>query len=256
MNRRILILYIIGIHMLLAAVIVKSDFKQRVQAKMGALAEAPSEITDHYRQMMYFHKRMDGNVPEGAVVFIGDSITQGLCVSAVISPSVNYGIGNDTTLGVLKRLPAYRSIDRASVVVLAIGINDINIRSNDEILENYRLIIDHIPKRTPIVLSAVLPIDEALKGQEWQGRNDERIKRLNAGIQRLANADRRTFFVDAGPLLVDASGDLADQYHDGDGVHLNSQGNSIWINALRDGIQKAQHGVARGVNSVVLPLQP
>jgi lysophospholipase L1-like esterase len=152
---------------------------------------------------------------------------------------VNYGIGSDTTLGVLKRLPDYRSIDRASVVLLAIGINDMKRRSNDEILENYRLIIEKIPKTTPIVFSAVLPLDEESR-EERQGRNQDRIKLLNSSIQKLANTSSRVFFVDAGSLLVDASGNLADKFHDGDGVHLNSKGNEIWINALRDGIQRAQ----------------
>ncbi len=239
MKRRIAVIYLIGIHVLLAVVLVKSDFIDRVQVRLGTQqAELSPEITEYFLGMLRYHKRMDGNVPDGSVVFIGDSITQGLCVSAVASPSVNYGIEGDTTLGVLQRLPDYRSIDRASAVVLAIGINDMKRRSNDEILENYRLIIEKIPKTIPIVFSAVLPLDEESR-EEWQGRN-HRIRQLNSSIQRLANIDSRVFFVDAGALLIDASGNLADKFHDGDGIHLNSQGNAIWINALRDGIHRAR----------------
>ena len=240
MKKRITIIYLIGMHLLLTVVLLKSDFIERLQTKLGIRqSELSAEITQHFHRMLCYHKRVDGNVPDGSVIFIGDSITQGLCVSAVTCPSVNYGIGSDTTLGVLKRLPDYRSIDRASVVLLAIGINDMKRRSNDEILENYRLIIEKIPKTTPIVFSAVLPLDEESR-EERQGRNQDRIKLLNSSIQKLANTSSRVFFVDAGSLLVDASGNLADKFHDGDGVHLNSKGNEIWINALRDGIQRAQ----------------
>lgn len=223
MKKRIAIIYLICIHLLLAVVLLKSDFIDRVQTKLGIQqTELSAEITQHFHRMLRYHKRMDGNVPDGSVIFIGDSITQGLCVSAVACPSVNYGIGSDTTLGVLQRLPEYRSIDKASAVILAIGINDMKRRSNEEILKNYRSIVGHIPEKTPIVISAILPLDEGSR-QEWQGRNQDRIKSLNLSLEDLA--DSRIFFVDAGPLLVDASGNLADQYHDADGVHLNSKGN-------------------------------
>jgi lysophospholipase L1-like esterase len=244
MKRRIGVIYLVGIHVLLATVLLKSDFIDRVQATLGIQqTDLSPEITEHFQRMLRYHRRMDGNVPDGAVIFIGDSITQGLCVSAVVSPSVNYGIGSDTTLGVLQRLADYKSVNRASAVVLAIGINDMKRRSNEEILKNYRSIIEHIPKTIPIVISAVLPLDEELD-QEWQGRNQDRIKGLNSSIESLANRDSRIFFVNVGPLLVDASGNLADQYHDGDGVHLNSEGNAIWIDVLRAGIQKAQQSSA------------
>jgi len=44
---------------------------------------ADRDITAHYKRMMVYHRYMEGSVPDGAVLFIGDSITQGLCVVAV-----------------------------------------------------------------------------------------------------------------------------------------------------------------------------
>ena len=240
MKKRISVTYLIGVHILLAIVLLKNDFINKVQSELGIWqAGSPHEITQHFHRMLRYHRRMDGNVPDGAVIFIGDSLTQGLCVSAIKSPSVNYGIGSDTTVGVLQRLPNYKSIERASAVVLAIGINDMKRRSNDEILENYRAIIEHLPKTTPVIFSAVLPLDEETR-DEWQGRNQDRIKTLNSDLKHLVLARDNVFFVDAGPLLLDEAGNLADIYHDGDGVHLNSQGNAIWIDALRNGIEIAQ----------------
>ena len=239
MKKSITVAYIVSIHFLLAIVLFKSDFIDRVQAKLGINQEdANSEITDHFRRMRRFHTRMDGNVPDGAFVFIGDSITQGLYVSAVVSPAVNYGISMDTTVGVLQRLADYKSIDRAKAVVLAIGINDMWRRPNKEILRNYRSIIQQIPNTTPIFLSAVLPLDEE-SWDAWQGKNQGQINNFNTSIEMLANANNRIFFIDAGSLLIDASGNLADKYHVGDGIHLNTAGNAVWIEALRNGIEEA-----------------
>ena len=240
MKKRIIYAYIVCIHLLLGVVLLKSYFFQCAEHKQGSSQAATTqpEITQHFKRMLRYHARMDGNVPDGAVVFIGDSITQGLCVSAVAPSSVNYGIGSDTTVGVLQRLPAYKSINRASAVVIAIGINDMRLRSNEDILRNYSAMVEQIPKDMPVIFSAVLPLDQEIRDY-WQGMND-RIKALNAELEGLTEKSENLFFVDAGAILVDDQGNLADEYHDGDGVHLNPKGNAIWIQHLQKAIEKAQ----------------
>ena len=98
--------------------------------------------------MLGYHKRMDGNIPDDSTIFIGDSLTQSLAVSAISPRSVNYGIGNDTLIGVLKRIGEYKSIYRSSMIVIAVGINDLKIGKNiEEILYNYEAIIKKIPHK-------------------------------------------------------------------------------------------------------------
>jgi len=241
MTKRITSTSIVCIHLFLCLVFLTSGCSQHVDQKSDTTPtkKTPSEITQHFKRMLCYHARMDGNVPDGAVIFIGDSITQGLCVSAIACPSVNYGIGSDTTVGVLKRLPSYKSIQRASAIVIAIGINDMRYRSNEDILRNYAAIAKQIPEDVPVIFSAVLPIDEEVRDQ-WQGRRRARIKALNADLETLTKQHENLFFVDAGPLLVDENGNLADQYHVGDGVHLNTAGNAIWIEELRRAIEIAE----------------
>lgn len=248
MKKRIAIAYLIGVHLLLAVVLLKNDFVPHVLYKLGIQHRAStpgwnSEITEHFDRMLRYHRRMDGNVPDGAVVFIGDSITQGLCVSAVASPSVNYGIGSDTTVGVLQRLPVYKSIARASGVVLAIGVNDMKYRLNGDILRNYSAIIERIPDAVPVIISAVLPLnDDARQStvQNSQGPTKTRIFELNSALQRLTRVHGLLRFVDVGPFLADSTGNLARRFDDGDGVHLNSEGNAIWIGHLQKAILEAQ----------------
>ena len=243
MKKQIILAYVIAIHIILGVVLLKSDFIQRVEHKLG-ITTSKTEITEHFHRMLRYHSRMDGNVPNQSVIFIGDSITQGLAVTAVVNPSVNYGIGSDTTVGVMQRLPVYRSIEKATAVVIAIGINDMKYRSNEEILYNFKAIADQIPKNVSIIFSAVLPLDEDVRG-EWQGRNQNRIRELNAKLKGWSETSDNLFFVNAGPQLIDEKGNLADEFHDGDGVHLNSRGNAIWIQQLREAINNAQQSHSR-----------
>jgi lysophospholipase L1-like esterase len=197
------------------------------------LAES-DEITDHYRRMMVYHEYMDGNVPEDAVVFIGDSITQGLCVSAVAPRAINYGIGSDTTFGVLKRMPKYKSLEKCGAVVFAIGVNDLARRSNEDIVDNWKLISERVPENTPVLFSAILPMD--LSQKEGKSMSNERIIELNGALEKLC-AEKGHAFVDAGPQLRNDQGDLDAAFHTGDGVHLNTAGYERWIAVLKEGLQ-------------------
>ncbi len=196
------------------------------------------ELSEHFQRMTTYHKRMDGNVPDGAVLFIGDSITQGLCVSAVCAYGVNYGIGSDTTAGVIERLPWYASAARAGAVVLAIGVNDLGRRDDKYILENLRTILDMLTSKVPVVVSAVLPLDERVE-TVGKGRN-QRIEALNCNVKLLCAEFENAVYVDAFPLLVDDEGFLAAAYHVGDGVHPNTAGYEKWIGALREGLKKVE----------------
>jgi lysophospholipase L1-like esterase len=239
MRKKFLVGYIIFVHLFLVLVLLRSDFITRVGYRVGLIRNVEPEIIQDFEQMIKYHERMDANVPDGAVIFIGDSITQGLCVSAVANPSVNFGIGSDTTVGVLKRLTEYHSLERASVCVISIGINDFRLRGNDEILKNYSLILHAVPPRLPIVFSAILPVDEHFR-DDFAGLN-RRIRELNSGLKAFCEAQNpKCTFVDPGPKLVDYSGNLRKEYYDGDGVHLNGLGNSIWIKELKGIVQKAQ----------------
>lgn len=193
------------------------------------------EITGHYTRMMVYHEYMDGNVPEGAVVFIGDSITQGLCVSAVAPLAINYGIGSDTTFGVLQRLPKYKSLERCKAVVFAIGVNDLSRRDDEEIVKHWQEIMEQIPANTRAVFSGILPLDPESQGRT--SNSNGRIVELNATLEKLCTENGHVF-VNAGPKLSNDEGCLDSAYHTGDGVHLNTAGYDVWISVLREGLEK------------------
>ncbi len=263
MKKRLFVTYLILLHLFVGLVLVKSNFISRVDRKIKLITTNPptlrpttenaSKVKDKSSRMLVYHKRMDDNVPDGAVIFFGDSIMRSLCVSAVVPLSVNFSISGDTSAGVLKRLPEYKSLERASVVVIAIGVNDMWQDSDEDILKNYQSIIQNIPEKGLVVFSAVLPVNE--NGEKYpQGRN-QRIRRLNEKLKTLCASSTRSFFVDAGPFLTDKDGNLSDEFHDGDNIHLNSMGNNIWIRELKKTILKVHQTSASKGGRTMLHLR-
>ena len=232
--------YIVFLHLMLAGVIWKSDFAARVSARFRS--SASPEISGYYNRIVTYHLRSVDAVPNGAVIFIGDSITQGLAVAAVHPLGGNYGIGADTTKGVLERLSGYMpALERAGCVVIAIGINDSQYRSADDAIQNYIQILDALPQNCRVIVSAVLPIDivppqERSKQMEWN-------EVFNLELARMADERQFVMLIDSsGALDTDGDGLLDKSFNDGDGIHLNSDGNLAWAAALRDAIRHDEIG--------------
>lgn len=221
--------YLALLHIALVLALVKSNFGFKVLKHLG-FPNWQAEASAVFEPMLNYHLRMDGNVPAGSVIFIGDSLTQGLAVTAIANPSVNYGIGGDTTLGVMYRLTRYQSIQTARAVVVAIGTNDLKFRSDQDILKNWQAIAATIPQQVPVLYSAILPVGANLSGQ------NRRIQALNTALKAWTQGSNRLFFADASPHLVDQSGNLNPIFHNGDGLHLNSKGNALWIKTLQQAI--------------------
>ena len=145
--------------------------------------------------------------------------------------AVNFGIAGDTTLGVLNRISDYHSISGSKIIVVAIGYNDLLRRNNDQIIANYKKIIDLIPEKIPILFSAVLPVDELLVQREG---GNARILELNASLNDLCSRSGRTYYLDISSIIADPDGNLIDIYHIGDGLHLSELGNDVWITKLKE----------------------
>ena len=234
--QRIFRAYLIAIHfaafIFLFALLFKSDFPERVVYRFAK--KPTSELSFRFYEKLAYHKDTSGTVPKGAVLFIGDSITHQLFVEDVTENAINYGIGGDTTVGVLARLGAYnKPVTEASAVVLAIGVNDMNRRSVGETVANYSLILDQIPS-TPVLVSSILPVDET--GGRFSGYN-KRILLLNNSLVELAAQRNNVTFIDNQTLFdQDADGQLDSDLHRGDGIHLSPAGLKVWASSLRSAL--------------------
>jgi len=223
--------YVIALHVLCAVMLFESNFITNLRIS-GATSQQPGTALNYYNRLVEYHLRMDSSIPDGATIFIGDSITQSLATSAVSDLSVNYGIGSDTTVGVLKRLTLYESINIAKAVVLAIGINDLKQSDNDEVLGNYKKILNLLSKKQFIIVSAIMPVDERVV--HTASVTNERIDEINSEIGLLVDTYENVYFVNSGILLKNRDGNLKAEFHVGDGVHINAAGYQVWIRLLRE----------------------
>jgi len=230
-----IIAYAVAVHAALVFVIVKSDFTLRVKNFFASPAKELGH-SRHYQVMRKVHQSIDGNVPPNTVLFVGDSLIQGLLCSRVADNAVNLGIGTDTTVGVMERLEVYDSVKEAELIVFGVGLNDLFLadRSPDQILENYRRMRSLVPEDTAVVFSAILPVADPIEGR-WL--NSE-IKQVNQLLEQYCAETDEVWFCAPGDLMVDETGNLDDGLHLGDGVHLNARGNEIWITALKTTIEK------------------
>ncbi len=220
--------YILVIHLLLVFALMRTDLLDQLKLRMGSL---PAEPNKFYDEMLSYHQGVDAQVPAGSVLFFGDSIVQRLCVTCVNGQAVNFGIGGDTTLGVKTRLPRYQSVKQARSVVLSVGTNDLIRRPNSEILENIDNILNGVPGKVRIVLAAIFPVDT--DSLTVRHRSNDRISALNGHLARLCGQTDNCDYLEINHLLTDDSGNLADKFHTGDGLHLNQHAYRLWINQLR-----------------------
>jgi len=170
----------------------------------------------------------------GAVVFLGDSITQGWTEDfrGVFDGMhvANRGIGGDTTRGMLLRLQTdVLDLDPAAVVML-MGTNDLEEQADPQtIVGNIQLIIAALQAHNPnmpIVLCQVFP------SSAEKSRPQDKIKELNQLCFQAVKGDPQVTLLDTWTLFAGRDGD-ANDVDFRDQLHLNVDGYQKWAAALR-----------------------
>lgn len=170
----------------------------------------------------------------GAVVLLGDSITQGWGEDFTAwfpgMKIANRGISGDTTRGVLIRLHEDVLALRPQAVVLLIGTNDLEEKAEPEtIASNMKLILDELSRgqsHPPIVLCQVFP------SSPTKSRPSDKIKRVNQLYSGLVRQYPGVTLVDTWSLFANAQGD-ANPAEFPDLLHLNMAGYAKWAAAIR-----------------------
>lgn len=171
---------------------------------------------------------------QGALVFLGDSITQGwgskLGGAFAGVKVANRGISGDTTRGVLIRLQEDVLSLKPAGVVLLIGTNDLEENAEPEtIAANLKLILAALKRhdaKMPIVLCQVFPSAASMK------RPADKIKKVNQLYAAAVKGDAQVTFIETWPLFADAQGD-AKAAEFPDLLHPNKAGYEKWAAALR-----------------------
>ena len=171
---------------------------------------------------------------QGALVFLGDSITQGWGDTMGGSfPGVkvaNRGISGDTTRGVLIRLREDVLSLNPSGIVLLIGTNDLEEKATPEVIaDNLKLIIAGLKKHSadmPIILCNVMPSSAAKK------RPSDQIEKINQLYFAAVKGDAQVTMLDTWLLFADDKGD-AKKPEFPDLLHPNKSGYAKWAASLR-----------------------
>ena len=169
-----------------------------------------------------------------ALVFLGDSITQGwgddLGGSFPGVKVANRGISGDTTRGVLIRMEQDVLALHPSGVVLLIGTNDLEEQADPEtVAANLKLILAKLKAhdaKLPIVLCQVFPSSETKK------RPAEKIKKLNQLYAAVVKGDAQVTLIETWTLFANAQGDAKPEEFP-DLLHPNQTGYAKWSAALR-----------------------
>ena len=228
--------YLIGLHLFVVALLVFPNGVQRLNRYWN---QDPS-VMDEYQGMVGAQAVVCAGLPEGVVIFLGDSRMRGLPVRDVVSDlAINLSIGGDTTRGLLGRISRYPRLETASRIVLGVGINDLSHFADEELVANYRSLLEGFNSRGPkVVVTAILPVNESKYRQanasylSGHKVTNARIDRVNRAIAQICERYPNVAFIDVNAAVVAADGNLRDGYS-ADGLHLTVAGNAAWAAALR-----------------------
>lgn len=167
---------------------------------------------------------------QGAVVFLGDSITQGwgsLAKDFSGLKVANRGISGDVTRGVRFRLKEDVLDLKPSAVVLLIGTNDLGLGGEpDPAVENIKVILAEFTKhnpRLPVIVCKVMPRQEQFA---------EKVKRLNDGVDTYIKDKPQFIRCDTWSIFADGQG-AAKKEEFPDLLHPNEAGYAKWAAALK-----------------------
>lgn len=194
----------------------------------------------------------DVDKDQRALVFLGDSITQGwgpdMGKSFAGVKVANRGVSGDTTRGMLARLNEDVLALNPSGVVMLMGTNDLEEKATPEIIAgNTRLIIDDLKShnpRMPIILCKVFPSSASKR------RSAQDIRRINQLMMAAVKNDAQVTVLETWKLFADANGD-AKKVEFPDLLHPNKAGYAKWAGALRPIL--ATHGF---VETKQAPFEP
>ena len=170
---------------------------------------------------------------QGALVFLGDSITQGwgddLGGAFGETKVANRGISGDTTRGMLIRMKEDVLALKPSGVVMLMGTNDLEEGATPEMIAgNLKLIIAALKEadaEMPIVLCNVFPSHESMR------RPAGKIRKINSLYAEAVKGDPQVTVINTWAMFADEEGNARKEEFP-DLLHPNKKGYAMWAGTL------------------------
>lgn len=198
---------------------------------------------------------------EKDIVFVGDSICKGLrAYSGFLNESQVFAEGSVASWSFFDYIftvngGQYTGVEaikrcQPKYIYLWFGMNDARYTNKDVYVENLKKITDALLDVSPhskIVIVSITPIcsfhkwyDDYANGVTHDDPN-VRINTLNECTQKYIEGlnDDRYSYLNVHDLLIDDEGYLNEQYHSGDGLHLNPKAYNIILGAVAQNEVKA-----------------
>ena len=192
-------------------------------------------ITKYLRISIYQKARqyteLNHRVPEGQIVFVGDSLTECFKINEFF-PNIgvyNRGIASDTTTGVLERLHDNVIVLKPRKVLVQIGTNDLRARTKiPVIVNNIQKILSELKTKLPkarIYFLSLYPVNpKAVIFSPFLvfPRKNKQIKKINA-LMKAYCEDNHFPFINIYDHLTDQKGNLKKEYTV-EGLHISYNG--------------------------------
>jgi lysophospholipase L1-like esterase len=171
---------------------------------------------------------------QGAIVFVGDSLTGGWKTLAKDFPGfkvANRGVGGDVSRGALFRFKADVLALNPKAIVIEIGNNDLTaFGSPADMLSNLADMVAMAEKEkpgTPVILCSIPPSANPKAPIKPESR-----QAMNEGIRKMAAAHKDTSFCDLYAALANPDGSPKLENYFEDKLHMNDAGHAKWAALL------------------------
>jgi len=171
---------------------------------------------------------------QGAIVFVGDSLTGGWKSLAKDFPKfkvANRGLGGDTSRGALFRFKEDALDLNPKAMVIEIGNNDLTASGSPaDMLSNLAAMLAMVEKERPGLPVVLCTIPPSANPKAPVKANDRQA--MNDGIRKMASEHKNTHFCDLYTAAANADGSPNPDYFVADKLHLSDAGHARWAELL------------------------
>lgn len=221
----------------LISVVVTFLSAPRIAAKLHQSSGHPGFTYDQIHQI---YVRKDLQHSGQALLLLGDSHVHALCEGCLDRRALNFGIGGDTIVGLRRRLVDYPSVrDASNIAVVEVGANDLLWEHTTDLPHHFAQLLQDLDSVGYTLVYAVFPMAKS----SGKAADIGRINEFNTAIEEICATHKNCAFIRLQALYA-SDGHLKEEFHIGDGIHLNELGYQAWTADLHAQLAKCQFDAA------------